>query len=138
MNDTSYGGYYGGDPRHFHPDEERCTAAELSAHRAACDAWARGETPDARIVDGVRTHCDMSKPHGEMCPRPFGIGITVFPAEIDDESEMELDLDLDEMEDEDLLRLYLSNSGHDSDEAMRILASRHHATLAYDPDENDL
>lgn len=34
------------DPRHFHPDEECCSPAEIAAHRAACEAWERGETPD--------------------------------------------------------------------------------------------
>lgn len=41
-----YGYYPGGDPRHFHPDEECCTPAEIAAHKAACEAWERGETPD--------------------------------------------------------------------------------------------
>lgn len=44
--DTTYGYYPGGDPRDFVPDEECCTPEELARHREACEAWARGETPD--------------------------------------------------------------------------------------------
>lgn len=43
----TYGYYPGGtDPRDFSPDVECCTEAELAAHKAACEAWERGERPD--------------------------------------------------------------------------------------------
>ncbi len=43
----TYGYYPGGtDPRDFHPDSECCTPAEMAAHKAACEAWERGERPD--------------------------------------------------------------------------------------------
>ncbi len=40
-----YGYFNGGDPRDFSPDEECCTPEELAAHKAACEAWNRGERP---------------------------------------------------------------------------------------------
>lgn len=45
-DDATYGYYHGGDPRDFTPDEEVCTPEEIASHRAACEAWDRGETPD--------------------------------------------------------------------------------------------
>ena len=41
----SYGYFHGGDPRDFFPDAEVCTAEEMAAHKAACEAWDRGERP---------------------------------------------------------------------------------------------
>lgn len=38
-----YGAFHGGDPRNFTPDPECSTDEERAAHKAACDAWARGE-----------------------------------------------------------------------------------------------
>lgn len=38
-----YGGFAGGDPRDFVPDEECSTPEERAAHKAACEAWERGE-----------------------------------------------------------------------------------------------
>jgi len=43
---SGYGYYPGGDPRNFFPDYECCLPAEIERHRAACEAWDRGETPD--------------------------------------------------------------------------------------------
>lgn len=45
-SDFGYGYYPGGDPRNFHPDPECCTEEEVAKHKAACQAWDRGETPD--------------------------------------------------------------------------------------------
>jgi hypothetical protein len=119
---TSYGGYYGGDPRKFHPDEECCKPEEIAAWKAACAAWDRGETPDPRTGP-----CQPGKP----CERPYGIGVTVHDDEEDsEEGEPAPDLDLDEQEDEELLGIYLSNAGKDSEDAMRILAERHHVDEA--------
>lgn len=42
----SYGHYHGGDPRLFEPSEDECSAEEIANHKAACEAWARGERPD--------------------------------------------------------------------------------------------
>lgn len=41
-----YGNFPGGDPRNFTPDEEVNTPEELTAWKAACEAWARGEGQD--------------------------------------------------------------------------------------------
>lgn len=43
----TYGYYNGGDPRDFSPDPECCTETELAAHKAACEAWERGERPES-------------------------------------------------------------------------------------------
>lgn len=40
--DTSYGGFYGGDPRNFSPDPECSTETERAAHAAACAEWDKG------------------------------------------------------------------------------------------------
>lgn len=42
---VTYGYFHGGDPRDFHPDPECCTPEEIAAHKAACEAWDRGERP---------------------------------------------------------------------------------------------
>lgn len=65
---TGYGYFCGGDPRKFHPDHECCTPEEIAAHKAACEAWNRGEKvgPAMRshwITDGegkVIAHCSGS------------------------------------------------------------------------------
>lgn len=44
--DVTYGYFHGGDPRDFCPDGEVCTPAEMAAHKAACEAWERGERPE--------------------------------------------------------------------------------------------
>jgi hypothetical protein len=44
--EEGYGLFPGGDPRRFRPDEESCTPEEIAAHRAACEAWDRGEGVD--------------------------------------------------------------------------------------------
>lgn len=103
---TSYGGYYGGDPRKFHPDEEMCTAAEIAAHRAACAAWDRGERPGPRVGDGG---CRLGKP----CPRPYGIGVTIFDEEAPEE--IGSDKDLNETEDDEFMDVYLGNFGKDAE-----------------------
>jgi hypothetical protein len=45
--EVTYGYYPGGtDPRDFTPDGEVCTPVEIASHKAACEAWERGERPD--------------------------------------------------------------------------------------------
>lgn len=39
----SYGYFAGGDPRDFRPDPECSTDEERAAHKAACEAWSRGD-----------------------------------------------------------------------------------------------
>lgn len=43
-----YGAFHGGDPRDFTPDPECSTDEERAAHKAACDAWNRGEEIEIR------------------------------------------------------------------------------------------
>ena len=38
-----YGCFPGGDPRRFAPDPKESTEAQRVAHRAACEAWNRGD-----------------------------------------------------------------------------------------------
>jgi hypothetical protein len=47
--DVTYGYFHGGDPRDFCPDPEVCTPEELAAHKAACEAWERGERPELDV-----------------------------------------------------------------------------------------
>ena len=37
-----YGGFPGGDPRDFEPDEDCCTNEEIENHRKACQDWDNG------------------------------------------------------------------------------------------------
>jgi hypothetical protein len=124
---SSYGGYYGGDPRKFFPDEECCSPAELKAHKEHCDAWNRGLRPEPG------GHISEYDKDGRLilhiARNPFGLGITVFDDE-DPEEEQEEDRELSEMDDEELLGVYLSNAGKDSEEAARILAERHGVELS--------
>lgn len=52
---VGYGGFHGGDPREFSPDLECCTAAEIAAHAAACEAVERGEDScvPAQVIHGA-------------------------------------------------------------------------------------
>lgn len=117
-----YGGYYGGDPRKFHPDEECCTPEELKAHKEHCAAWDRGLRPEPG------GHISEYDKDGRLvlhiARNPFGLGITIFDDE-EETGEEEEDKELDEMEDEELSEIYLSYAGADSDRAARILAERH-------------
>jgi hypothetical protein len=44
--DTCYGAVMVEDPRDFHPDPDASTEEERARHRAACEAWDRGERPE--------------------------------------------------------------------------------------------
>jgi hypothetical protein len=128
---SHFGGYPGGDPRKFFPDPEMSSPEEMENHRKACEAWDRGDRTEPQVMlngigpDGTPFHASI---------RPFGIGVTEEDQDVE-EPLPEPDLSLGELEDEELYGIYLSNSGQDSDEAMRILAERHGAALSYDPDE---
>jgi hypothetical protein len=125
---TTYGGHYGGDPRKFFPDEEACTAEELAAHKAACDAWNRGDQVEVRTRS-----CSLTL----GCERPFGVGVTVHDDDANDPlvGDEEEDKELDEQEDDELLGIYLSNAGADSERAARILADRHGIDEAQEVDQ---
>jgi hypothetical protein len=80
--DVGYGYYPGGDPRNFSPDPECSTDEERAKHKAACEAWDRGETPDpggphipigkplpeGANVDAVNTYC------GHVTVAHYGLG----------------------------------------------------------------
>jgi hypothetical protein len=44
--EQGYGPFPGGDPRRFTPDPECCAPEEIDAHKAACEAWDRGDGED--------------------------------------------------------------------------------------------
>jgi len=71
-----YGGYYGGDPRKFTPDEEVCTPEEIKNWQEHCKAWNEGLRPEP---DG---HISKYDAEGNLvlhiARNPFGIGTTVF------------------------------------------------------------
>jgi len=90
-HESGYGYFPGGDPRDFFPDAECCSAEELAAHRAACDAWNRGERPET--PPGSRYVCDDDgKVVAHVCGGKFGIGVyaieyeTFFEPMEDDEA----------------------------------------------------
>ena len=56
---SSYGSFYGGDPRLFTPDEECSTDQERELHRKHCEEWARGERPSVK-VSGVEWVDDIT------------------------------------------------------------------------------
>lgn len=96
-----YGHYHGGDPRRFSPCEDECTPEEIAAHKAACEAWERGERPD------IRKACEPNREAISYTDRetgqtktieagtalalyaPFGIGVNTY---IDDEAVKARDL----------------------------------------------
>lgn len=80
-----YGYFLGGDPRDFTPDGEVCTPEEIAAHRAACEAWERGERPEldrhhhkiVQLEDGRHGVASFSG--------PFGMGVyTMSDEDADD------------------------------------------------------
>jgi hypothetical protein len=87
---SMYGHYTGGDPRLFSPAEDECTPEEIAAHKAACEAWERGERPDIphacepsrediEITDkttGEKT--TIAKGTGLALYAPFGVGIQTW------------------------------------------------------------
>lgn len=94
---VSYGAFPGGDPREFSPDEECSTEAERAAHRAACDAWDRGEQiecvggceerdvePGAEITAGAAAirngaaTATVSAGHVRIAWQTFGLGTYTF------------------------------------------------------------
>jgi hypothetical protein len=89
--ESSYGHYHGGDPRMFEPSEDECSAEEIAAHKAACEAWARGDRPDIRrACEPNREPITLTDPEtGEQRTVeagtalalyvPFGIGLNTYP-----------------------------------------------------------
>lgn len=87
----AYGFFPGGgaDPRRFTPDGEN-SDEELAAHKAACEAWDRGERPEVKRSGRVE-HVDIQAgPDGAggttepiaglaiVCGSSYGIGTYVY------------------------------------------------------------
>ncbi len=84
-NQSTYGYFCGGDPRDFSPDAEVCTPEEIANHKAACEAWEKGDRtpPDAHRHDLVSTDGTTTV----MVSRPGAFGMGVYSssdAEADD------------------------------------------------------
>lgn len=75
-----YGYYSGGDPRLFSPAEDECTPEEMAAHKAACEAWERGERPDIRkACEPNREPVEYTdKRTGEKVTIPAGTGLALY------------------------------------------------------------
>ena len=73
--DVNYGYPVVEDPRDFSPDPECCNPEEIAAHKAACEAWERGERPTREP-----THETIAD--GETLIRltraPWGIGVSTL------------------------------------------------------------
>ena len=90
-----YGHYHGGDPRRFSPAEDECSPEEIAAHKAACEAWERGERPDIRkacepnrepvsYIDEKTGQTEtIEAGAGLALYAPFGIGVNTY---IDDDA----------------------------------------------------
>lgn len=70
--ETSYGGFYGGDPRNFSPDHECSTETERAAHAAACAEWDKGNKIKVE-ADRCRWLARVTE-RAPLCS--FGLGVT--------------------------------------------------------------
>lgn len=68
---VGYGNFHGGDPRDFTPDPECLTEQEQANHRAACEAWSRGEQTQHK-------GCEWVSPDMHVMRTPFGLGSYVI------------------------------------------------------------
>ena len=66
-HEIRYGGFNGGDPRMFFPDD--CTKLEFDAHKATCR------------IGGIIDNPNYFFPNGHMFKTPFGLGIQVTEIE---------------------------------------------------------
>lgn len=83
--DSSYGFFTGGDPRLFTPDAECSTSDEIAAHKAACEAWDRGERPEIKRsgrVEHISLPATDKHPAIEgpalVCGGSFGMGVQTY------------------------------------------------------------
>lgn len=65
-----YGGFMGGDPRHYTPDAEECTPEEIEAHAKACAEW------DAGVGVDRGPGCQYLGDGSTLTGTGFGIGTT--------------------------------------------------------------
>lgn len=70
--ETSYSGFYGGDPRNFSPDPECSTETERTAHAAACAEWDKGNEITIE-ADRCMWLARMTE-RAPLCS--FGLGVT--------------------------------------------------------------
>lgn len=61
---VGYGNFPGGDPRDFTPDPDCSTAIEQANHKAACEAWDRGEQTRHKGCEWVTPELLMRTPFG--------------------------------------------------------------------------
>ena len=67
---SGYGFYRPENPHDFHPDPECCTDEEIANHRAACEAWDRGDYK--REPGSVTLRDEKTLVH--ITRAPWGIG----------------------------------------------------------------
>jgi hypothetical protein len=77
--DHGYGFWCGGDPRKFHPDAEDCTAEELAAHKAACEAFDKADALGEKL-EPMPCQSGWIGPSIHITKSPFGIGSYTFPS----------------------------------------------------------
>ena len=69
---SGYGFYRPENPHNFHPDPESCSEEEIANHRAACEAWDRG---DYKAEPGSESfHNEMGELTLHILRAPWGIG----------------------------------------------------------------
>jgi hypothetical protein len=71
-----YGHFYGGDPRDFRPDPDCNTPEELERHRAACEAWNRGERTEVTPAGPILIDRPGLGAQRGMTSGDFGLGTT--------------------------------------------------------------
>lgn len=72
--DTHYGHPFVSNPHDYHPDDECCSKKEIAAHRAACDAYDRGE-------EWTRPASTAPIPPGEGLPEGADTGMVALDAD---------------------------------------------------------
>lgn len=82
---VSYGSFYGGDPRDFHPDPECSTDEERAAHEKDCAAWVAwdaagsiGDPPAASVRYGHGPLPEGMKGEGHVTYAGYGLGTTTW------------------------------------------------------------
>lgn len=80
-----YGFFCGGDPRTFTPDEESCTAEEITRWNEACAMWDRADAEHLMLQAEPGSGEAFYDGEGRMImhvlkPR-YGIGINSYPCE---------------------------------------------------------
>lgn len=69
---SGYGFYRPENPHDFHPDPESCSDEEMNNHKAACEAWDRGEFKAPEQSGWVHNEAGEAVAH--VLRAPWGIG----------------------------------------------------------------